>query len=81
MTQNRQDEQLILEKLRELPREKIQEVIDFMEFLANREQRTHWIEFDEWALNLAKERGFYHLTEDDVARIVDQHRQVHRGSS
>jgi hypothetical protein len=28
------------------------------------------LEFDEWAMNLAKEKGFSHLTEEDVAQIV-----------
>ena len=32
------------------------------------------LEFDEWATNLAKEKGFHHLTEEDVARIVSDFR-------
>ena len=64
----------ILEKYRKLPLQKKQEVIDFLEFLDSREKAKKWLEFDEWALNLAKERGFAHLTEEDVARIVSDFR-------
>lgn len=34
------------------------------------------VEFDEWALNLAKEKGFDRLTEDDVVRIVHECRRI-----
>jgi hypothetical protein len=64
----------ILEKYRKLPSQKKREIIDFLDFLESREQAKKWLEFDEWALNLAKERGFAHLTEDDVARIVSDFR-------
>ena len=67
-------QQQILEKIRSFPPEKIEEVLDFIEFIEEREKRKAWIEFDEWAMNLAKEKGFYHLTEEDVAEIVRQHR-------
>jgi hypothetical protein len=33
-----------------------------------------WLEFDEWAINLAREKGFANLTEGDVARIVSDFR-------
>jgi hypothetical protein len=64
-------EELILEKLRRLSPEKRQEIFDFLEFLESRERLKGWLEFDEWAINLAREKGFAHLTEEDVARIVN----------
>lgn len=69
-----EQEQVILEKVRQLPPERLQEVLDFIEFLQQRERQQQWISFDEWALNLAKEKGFHHLTEDDIAQIVKAHR-------
>jgi len=68
----RQEE--ILEKIRKIPSQKIDEIIDFIDFLEQREKKKAWIEFDEWAMNLAKEKGFNRLTEDDIAQIVKQHR-------
>jgi len=67
-------QQEIIEKVRSLPPEKIEEVLDFLCFIEQREKKRAWIEFDEWALNLAKEKGFDHLTEEDVTEIVRQHR-------
>jgi hypothetical protein len=67
-------EELILEKLRRLSPEKRQEIFDFLEFLESRERLKGWLEFDEWAINLAREKGFVHLTEEDVARIVNDFR-------
>lgn len=64
------EEEVILEKLRRLSPERKQALLDFLEFLDSRERVTEWIKFDEWALNLAREKGFAHLTESDVARIV-----------
>jgi hypothetical protein len=63
-------DEMILRKLRNLSAEKKREAIDFIEFLELRERTKKWVEFDEWAVNLAKERGFDRLTEDDVGRIV-----------
>lgn len=70
-----EQEQVILEKVRQLPPEQLQEVLDFIEFLQQREQQRQWISFDAWAMNLAKEKGFQHLTEDDIAQIVKAHRK------
>jgi hypothetical protein len=70
-----EQEQLILKKVRRFPPERIQEVLDFIEFLEQRGRQNAWIEFDEWALNLAKEKEFHHLTEEDVAGIVKEHRR------
>jgi len=67
-------EEVILEKLRRLPSERKQEILDFLEFLDSRERAKEWLEFDEWAINLAKEKGFAHLTEEDIARIVTDYR-------
>lgn len=79
MSRLRQEqEQLILDKVRKLSPERLQEVLDFIEFLQQRERQQRWVSFDEWAMNLAKERGFYHLTEEDVAQIVKDHRKWER---
>jgi hypothetical protein len=64
----------ILEKLRKLSLDKKREILDFLEFLETREKAKEWLEFDEWAVNLAKERGFVHLTEGDIAQIVSDFR-------
>jgi hypothetical protein len=66
----RLSEEIILEKLRKLPSERKREILDFVEFLESREKSEKWVEFDEWAMNLAKEKGFAHLTEQEVAEIV-----------
>jgi hypothetical protein len=71
MTQPREvSEEIILERLKRLSSDRKQEILDFLEFLEAREKSKKWMEFDEWALNLAKEKGFAYLTEEDVARIV-----------
>jgi hypothetical protein len=67
-------EEVILEKLRRLSSDKKKEILDFLEFLEVREKAKEWLEFDEWAINLAKEKGFANLTEGDVARIVSDFR-------
>ena len=69
-------DELILRKLRKLSPQKKEEAIDFIEFLELREMTKKWVEFDEWAVNLAKEKGFDRLTEDDVARIVSDFRSA-----
>lgn len=66
----KRDEETVLEKFRSLPPERKKEVMDFLDFLSSGEKAKAWIEFDEWAFNLAKEKGFDYLTEDDVARLV-----------
>jgi hypothetical protein len=67
-------EEVILERLRRLSSDKRQEILDFLEFLETREKTKEWLEFDEWAINLAKEKGFANLTEGDVAQIVSDFR-------
>ncbi|MCK4590828.1 MAG: hypothetical protein KAT86_03670 [Candidatus Latescibacteria bacterium] len=69
-----QQQQGILEKIQSFSPKRIEEILDFIEFIEQRERKKAWIEFDEWAMNLAKGKGFYHLTEKDVAQIVSQHR-------
>ena len=63
----REEERLILEKMRNLPPERFQQVLDFIEFLGYQEREKEWIGFDLWVMNLAKERDFHHLTEKEVA--------------
>jgi hypothetical protein len=69
----KRDEEIVLQKFRSLSAERRQEAIDLLDFLSG-EKGKDWLEFDEWALNLAKEKGFDRLTEDDIARIVDDFR-------
>jgi len=70
------EEKLILKKLRELSPKRRKELLDFIEFLKQSEEKRKWIEFDEWAMNLAKIKGFSYLTEEDVAKIVESHRKA-----
>jgi len=65
------NEEAILGKFRQLSADEKKEALDFLDFLAYRGNARKWIGFDEWALNLAKDRGFSTLTEEDVARIVN----------
>jgi hypothetical protein len=67
-------DEIILEKLRKLPSERKREILDFVDFLESREKSRGWVEFDEWAMNLAKEKGFSHLTEQEVSEIVSDFR-------
>ncbi len=70
----KRDEEIVLEKFRSLTPERKQEVVDFLDFLASGEKAKDWLEFDEWALNVAKEKGFDRLTGEDVARIMSDYR-------
>jgi len=67
-------DEAILEKLRKLSSDKKREILDFLEFLETREKAKEWLEFDEWAVNLAKERGFVNLTQGDIAQILSDFR-------
>lgn len=67
-------DEVILEKLRKLSSDKKREILDFLEFLEMREKAKEWLEFDEWAVNLAKEKGFVNLTEGDIAGIISDFR-------
>lgn len=66
--------QAVLDSIKEIPRERLDEVVDFIEFLKWKARKQE-IEFDEWAMNLAKEKGFALLTEDEIAEIVHLHRK------
>jgi len=68
------DEKAVFEIFRGLPQDKKQELFDYLEFLASRDKTQKWLEFDAWAINLAKSKGFSNLTEDDVERIVSDFR-------
>ena len=72
--QTRSDEAIILKKFRSLSPERKQEAIDFLDFLTSGEMGKDRLEFDEWALNLAREKGFNRLTRKDVACIVSDFR-------
>ena len=50
-------DEVILEKLRKLSWDKTREILDFLEFLETREKAKGWLEFDEWAVNLARRKG------------------------
>jgi len=53
----------------------VKEIQDFIEFLKEKQMKKEWIEFDEWAVNLAKKKGFSRLTEKDISKIVSTYRQ------
>lgn len=58
----------------EIPESVLGEAYDYLEFLKWRATKTE-IEFNAWARNLAKEKDFSHLTEDDVMKIVKECRE------
>ena len=64
------DEEIVVQKFRSLSPERKREVIHFLDLLTSGEKAKNWVEFDEWAFNLAKEKGFDRLTEKDVARLM-----------
>jgi hypothetical protein len=70
------DEEKIIQKFRSLSAERKREVVDFLDLLASGEEAKDWLAFDEWAFNIAKEKGFDRLTEKDVARIVSDFRSA-----
>ena len=67
----------LLDVIEELPGEKVSEVLDFAKFLRWQDlvEAREIIEFEAWAENLAKEKGFAYLTEEDVAQIVHEFRR------
>ena len=68
-------EEALLEKFRRLSPEEKRQALDFMDSLASAQSAKDWVAFDEWALNLAREKGFSNLTEEDVARIIRDFRR------
>lgn len=75
MVMNTKEKSYIKKEIDKLPPELVKEVWNFIEFLIQKEKRKKWIEFDEWAVNLAKQRGFSHLTEEDISKIVTSYRE------
>ena len=71
MEKARTEEEIVLEKFKGLPVSKRKMAIEFLDFLETKEKMNKWVLFDEWALNLAREKGFSHLTEGDVTKIVN----------
>lgn len=71
---NEVDEKVIIGKFRELSPDKRRVVLDFMDFLASKGKVEKWLEFDEWAMNLARDRGFSNLKDEDIAHIVEDFR-------
>jgi len=72
------DVEQLLEVIDRLPEEKVPQVLDFARFLwwqgiVQREEATP---FEVWAEELAQRKGFVHLTEEDVARIVHEARRA-----
>jgi len=67
----------LLDVIEELPGEKVLEVLDFAKFLRWQDivEAREIIELDAWAENLAKEKGFTYLTEEEVAQIVHECRR------
>lgn len=59
---------------RRLPPEKRQELLDYAQFLQwqSQQKQRELVNFDAWALNLAKKRGFDKLTENEVLAIVQE---------
>ncbi len=73
----REVEQL-LEVIDHLPDEKVPQVLDFARFLWWQDlvQREEATPFDLWAEQLAQRKGFAHLTEEDVIRVVHESRKA-----
>ena len=68
------DEEKMIRSFRSLSPDKKSKAIDYLDLLASGKQAKDWVAFDEWAMNLAKKKGFDRLTEEDVARIVTDFR-------
>ena len=70
-------EDQVVRAVRDLPPQKIQEIIEYADFLRWKETKAakEVVGFDEWALNLAREKGFDRLSEKDVAMIVHEYRK------
>jgi len=75
MATTTKNKSLIKKEIDKLPPELAGEVLDFIEFLKQKKETKKWVEFDEWALNLAKEKKFLNLTEKEVANIVESFRK------
>jgi len=70
----------LLDVVRDLPENRVLQVLDFARFLKWQDEAKarEIIEFEAWAENLAREKGFVHLNEEDVAYIVHEVRnEIH----
>jgi len=67
----------LLNVVRDLPETRALQVLDFARFLKwqDEAQAKEMIEFEAWAENLAREKDFAHLSEEDVAYIVHEIRK------
>jgi len=67
----------LLDVVRDLPEDRVLQVLDFARFLKWQDEAKvrEIIEFEAWAENLAREKGFVHLSEEDVAYIVHEVRK------
>ena len=65
------DEAKVIHSFRRLSPEKRRQAIDYIDLLAAGKKSKDWLEFDEWAINLAKKKNFDRLSETDVACIVN----------
>jgi hypothetical protein len=70
------DEEKIIRSFRSLSPTKKRQAVDYLDLLASGKTAKAWVEFDAWAINLAKKKHFDRLTEDDVARIVSDLRSA-----
>lgn len=75
MTMLTKERAQIKKEIDKLPSELVQEVRNFIEFLKQKKEKKEWVVFDEWAANLAKEKGFSYLTEEDISQIVASYRE------
>ena len=64
----------LLDAVKDLPETKVLQVLDFARFLKWQDEAKvrEIIEIEAWAENLAREKGFAHLSEEDVAYIVHE---------
>ena len=59
-----------------LPEEKVAQVLDFAQFILWQENTSpgEATAFERWTERLARDKGFAHLSEEDVAYIVHESR-------
>jgi hypothetical protein len=59
-----------------LPEEKVAQVLDFAQFILWQETKSpdEMTSFERWAEKLARDKGFAHLSEEDVAYVVHESR-------
>ena len=59
-----------------LPEEKVAQVLDFAQFILWQETNSpdETTSFERWAERLARDKGFAHLSKEDVAYLVHESR-------